>query len=547
MKKLLAVLLAALLLCGGMAVGVSAETAFVTEAMLAGGSGHSLALKRDGTVWAWGGNSHGELGNNSYENSDLPVQVHFLNNVIAVDAGYGFSLAAKSDGTVWAWGENEYGLGGDANSTQSCVPLQVEGLDDVVSVSAGGSHCLALKSDGTVWAWGDNSSGQLGDGTTTNRSTPVKVLNVSGADYISAGAVHSLAGWERSGARAWGNNIHGQLGDGTFINRSKPVSVSSVSNIVALEAGLGSSFALTSAGNVFAWGNNYSGQLGDDSKINRAKPVVVRAPFGRYSVYGYFILSDAIAISANSCAVLKNGLIWDWSAGNFSARYVPNLSDIIDISSGLYHLLALRSDGMVFSSGMQVVGPEGIGWFNVFGIVGYYITYDANGGTSAPATETKIHDEDLALSYTMPVRLGYTFLGWADSAEAAVAQYQPGELFSLNADATLYAVWEALTYTVIYDANGGIGAPEPQTKTHDIMLILDKTTPTRSGHTFKGWAFSKTTGVPVFQPGSQYYNDTDTTLYAVWEKLPEPDPPRLLFSIWQWILKFIFFGWLWNR
>ena len=178
---------------------------------IAGGYFHSVALKSDGTVWAWGYNGKGELGNGSTtgvaSNSSTPTQVVGLTGVTAISAGRGepdgdHSLALKSDGTAWAWGSNAWGqLGVGTNSgPQTCagfpcssIPVQVSSLTGVTSVAAGGNHSLALKSDGTAWAWGQNSFAQLGDGSATERDTPVQVSGLTGVIAISGGANHSLA------------------------------------------------------------------------------------------------------------------------------------------------------------------------------------------------------------------------------------------------------------------------------------------------------------------------------------------------------------------
>jgi alpha-tubulin suppressor-like RCC1 family protein len=147
--------------------------------------GHTLALKSDGTVWAWGLNDAGQLGNGTSSISSVPVQVLYLTNVSAIAAGNRFSLALKSDGTVWAWGNTM-----DHSFT---TPVPVYGLSNVVSIAAGGGHGLALSSNGAVWGWGANSYGQLGNGTTDGSNTPVRVSGLSGVTAIAAGDAHSLA------------------------------------------------------------------------------------------------------------------------------------------------------------------------------------------------------------------------------------------------------------------------------------------------------------------------------------------------------------------
>ena len=161
---------------------------------IAGGWYHSLALKSDGSVWAWGTNNAGQLGNGSTSYfSSAPVQVSGLTSVSAIAGGAMYSLALKSDGTVWAWGSNNYGQLGNGTTTSSSTPVQVSSLTGVTAIAAGSGHALALKSNDTVWAWGYGGNGQLGNGATSNSSTPVQVSGLSKVYSISAGGFHSLA------------------------------------------------------------------------------------------------------------------------------------------------------------------------------------------------------------------------------------------------------------------------------------------------------------------------------------------------------------------
>ncbi len=157
----------------------------------------------------------------------------------------------------------------------------------------------------------------------------------------------------------------------------------------------------------------------------------------------------------------------------------------------------------------------------------YHITYtvrfNANGGTGAPAAQTKGYSLDLKLSSTRPTRSGYTFQGWAESSTATTATYQPGGTYTRNVGTTLYAVWKqnVTSYTITFDANGGSGAPAPMTKQKDVALIIPNTVPTRNGYTFTGWGIGPTAIRGSFQPGGKYSGNKNTTLYAIWEKNPE--------------------------
>ena len=197
---------------------------------MAGGVAHSLALKTNGTVWAWGRNSQGELGNGTTVDSVQPVQVTGLNVVIAIDAGFLTSMALKADGTVWTWGRR-------VNGARSTVPVQVPGLTGVAAIGGGYYHWLAVKSDGTVWAWGENGSGQLGNGTKVMSLTPVQVNGLSGVVTVTGGQMHSLAVTADGTLWAWGNNWYQQTGNNSTDNNLVPVQVTGIGRVVSAGAG----------------------------------------------------------------------------------------------------------------------------------------------------------------------------------------------------------------------------------------------------------------------------------------------------------------------
>lgn len=149
----------------------------------------------------------------------------------------------------------------------------------------------------------------------------------------------------------------------------------------------------------------------------------------------------------------------------------------------------------------------------------YTVSYNANGGSGAPANQTKLYGLNLTLSSTVPTRSGYTFKGWGTSSTSTTASYQPGGTYTSNSARTLYAIWESnapTTYTVSYNANGGSGAPSSQTKTHGVTLTLSSTKPTRSGYTFLGWSTSSSATSASYSAGGSYTTNASCTMYAVW-------------------------------
>lgn len=147
----------------------------------------------------------------------------------------------------------------------------------------------------------------------------------------------------------------------------------------------------------------------------------------------------------------------------------------------------------------------------------YKISYNANGGSGAPSSQTKWKDQTLTLSSTKPTRTGYSFVGWATSSSATSATYSAGANYTANAAATLYAVWKANTYAVKYNANGGTGAPGNQTKTYGVTLKLSTTVPTRTNYNFKGWGTSASATTVSYAAGANYTANAAITLYAIWE------------------------------
>jgi alpha-tubulin suppressor-like RCC1 family protein len=216
---------------------------------VAAGGYHSLALKNNHTVWAWGSNSNGQLGDGTNMRRLDPVQV--LSEVSAIAGGLYHSLAIKrslvplNEGTVWAWGWNMFGQLGDKSNNPSSTPVEVAGLKSIIAIAAGnGNHNLALMSGGTLYAWGENFYGQLGDGTTTHRNVPVKVQTLTGQPLtgvtcMAAGSGHSLALMQDGTVQAWGQNNVGQLGDNSTTERHTPVTVMGLSDVTAVAAGVG--------------------------------------------------------------------------------------------------------------------------------------------------------------------------------------------------------------------------------------------------------------------------------------------------------------------
>lgn len=240
---------------------------------ISAGEVHNLALRADGTVWSWGENLNGQLGDGTRSSVSLNrTMVSGLSGVASVSAGNRHSLALKADGTVWSWGYNAFGQLGDGTNTERTMPVAVSGLREIRGIATGGYHSLALKADGTVQSWGNNSFAELGDGTSTGRNTPGPVSLLSGITSIGTIYHHNMALKADGTVQSWGDSYGGQLGDGTTTQRPIPLTVSGLSGITRISPGYGHSMALKSDGTIWVWGSNSTGQLGDGTTTDRLTP-----------------------------------------------------------------------------------------------------------------------------------------------------------------------------------------------------------------------------------------------------------------------------------
>ena len=275
---------------------------------------HSLAIKEDGSLWAWGANYYGGLGDGTTEPKDDPFQVGSDTDWQKIDVGgklhaTGFSIALKTDGTLWAWGFNRNGQLGDGTTENKLIPTQIGSDTNWAEISAGGNYVLSLKTDGTLWAWGANSFCILGDGTTEDKLAPVQISTDTDWTQISASTSHSLALKSNRTLWAWGYNHHGQIGDGTTEDKLSPVQIGLDADWSQIAAGYIHSVALKEDGTLWTWGGNSGGNLGDIDQPGSLVPVQM--------IEG----SNWSEIAAGKCTTALNseGTIWVWG----KLFYVP--------------------------------------------------------------------------------------------------------------------------------------------------------------------------------------------------------------------------------
>ncbi len=275
-----------------------------TFSATAAGFKHTLALKSDGTLWSWGDNTFGQLGVDSVipntTFNKTPVQVMPGTTFIAIAAGQNHSLAIRTDGALWAWGDNSSGQLGDGTKVNRAAPVAVAAGSTFISVAAhGGFHSLAIKTDGSLWGWGFNFSGQVGDGTTTTRFLPVKVGTDLLTRSIATGIDFSMAIKKDGSLSAWGNNAKGQLGDGTTVSQLAAIKIGTGYTNVA--AGEKHAVALKTDGTLWSWGDNASGQLGDGTTVSKLVPTKIGANF-----------TGITAGQFHALGIKNDGSLWGW-------------------------------------------------------------------------------------------------------------------------------------------------------------------------------------------------------------------------------------------
>lgn len=361
---------------------------------LAAGDEHTLALKNDGTVWAWGANAFGQLGDGTTTNRLSAVQVPALFNIVKIAAGSRHSLAVRADGTLFAWGDNTEHQTSWRSDTAITTP-QAIGLPygRAVDVAAGFSHSLAVTEDGRVYAWGYNRFGQLGDGTLVDKIAPTST-GLSGVTAISAGYDHSIAIDTAGDVYVWGRNDYGRLGARSgedcgypYYCLPSPFYLPGIRGRMPAGGGFHTLISLGNGG-VMASGWNLYGQLGEDSAdICTGSPgsgIPEECSFDLLQISRLSSIQAVAAGGAHSAAIAVDGTLYTWGAnGNGQlgvtssdtcysggvvevpcARYpneVSALAGVVAVATGGIHTVAALSNGTVWAWGANGSGQLGTG------------------------------------------------------------------------------------------------------------------------------------------------------------------------------------------
>ncbi len=328
-----------------------------TWASVSAGYYYTVAIKNDGTLWAWGRNSAGQLGDGTTVNRNVPTRIGNATDWAAVSAGGDTTVALKTNGALWAWGSNT----GDGTTIAKKVPTRIGSATNWASVSSGGTHALATRADGTLWAWGRNTAGQLGNGFAgPDWKVPTQIGSATNWATVSAGHEHSMAIKTDRTLWGWGYNRLGQLGDGTLSSKNVPTRIGTGSTWASISASSYSTHATKTDGTLWAWGSGSYGILGNGTAADKPDPTQIGAA------------ANWAAVSAGGSGVVarkNDGTLWAWGGSSIvqpNASYgVPTqtgaAANWATVSAGAFHAAALKVDGSLWAWGGNTYGEVGDG------------------------------------------------------------------------------------------------------------------------------------------------------------------------------------------
>jgi len=323
----------------------------VVSAIESSGDSTSFAIFEDGSLWAWGFNGYGQLGDGTFTDRNSSVKI--MDDVVSVSAGSRHTMAIKSDGSLWAWGFNGNGELGDGTYTEKDRPVKI--MDDVVSVSAGYSHTMAIKSDGSLWGWGYNKNGQLSDGTEENQPYPIEIMDSVYA--VIVGYWDTMVIKTDGSLWGWGSNYLINLGD-HLTRHDIPAKI--MNDVISVYISMDYVFAIKTDNSLWAWGSGSYGVFGYDSEARWYEPVM--------------ILEDVIKVStsgSNTWVIKSDNSLWGWGFNGYNELLddtyenqltpIKIMDDVIEVAAGSGYTMILKSDNSLWGWGLNDRGQLGIG------------------------------------------------------------------------------------------------------------------------------------------------------------------------------------------
>lgn len=335
---------------------------------IASGYDSSIALLDNGSVWTWGYNDGGRLGDGTNKNRYNPVQVD-ISDVKAIAVSNTFMLALKNDGTVWGWGVDLGGSLGKGYLTKIWTPMQINGIDNVVKIATGASgQCFAIKNDGTVWAWGTNEFGELGLGNTTDERASIMPTQVNISNVKDITCCYGVTFILKNDGTVWasGDGEYGLMGNGGYNGSTTFIQVP-ITNVISIGSGYAHVLAVKDDGTIWAWGNNNDYEVGSFSNsYSQPRPIKVEG------------IDHVVAVSGgyqHSLALKNDGTVWVWGLNTngiygmgigvgLNSAYpvqVNGMDHVRSISSGDMQNFAIKEDGTLWGWGDNSLGAVGVG------------------------------------------------------------------------------------------------------------------------------------------------------------------------------------------
>jgi alpha-tubulin suppressor-like RCC1 family protein/Leucine-rich repeat (LRR) protein len=419
---------------------------------IAAGYDHTVAVKTDGTLWAWGNNNVGQLGDGTTTYRNVPTNIGTTSDWKTVAIGTNHTVALKMDGSLWAWGDNQTGELGDGTNINKNIPVQIGTAKDWQIAAAGNQYTVALKTDGTLWAWGDNYFGELGDGTSSGKKTPTQIGTEKNWQTITVGYYHTIGVKTDGTLWVWGGNESGQLGDGTTTKSYTQKRIGTATDWKTITAGESHTIAIKTDGTLWAWGKNKYGELGSSTTTDSYIPTKI----GTSTDW-----KDINSEGSHTIATKTDGTLWAWG-DNFYGELgngttikslfpiqIGSANNWQAVSAGRNHTVALKTDGTLFTWGYNSSGqlgnatnadkkvPTSIACPEAFAVMTAKTNISCTSDTSGSASITSVSGGTTPYSYL-----------WSNGATvAAITGLAAGNYSCTITDAASLSITKSFTIT----------------------------------------------------------------------------------------------------